>query len=31
MLKLVDQRGPLGVNVDAVLWHDYVSKSRIQI
>ena len=24
MLKLVAQRGPLGINVDAILWHDYM-------
>jgi len=24
MLRLIDQKGPLSVNVDAVQWHDYI-------
>lgn len=30
MLKVVDQKGPLSVNVDAVLWHDYVGRLSAQ-
>ena len=26
MVKVVAQRGPLGVNVNSILWHDYVSE-----
>ena len=34
MVQIVAQKGPLAVNVDAVLWHDYIGevffdKSRI--
>lgn len=26
MVKVVAQRGPLGVNVNSILWHDYVGR-----
>ena len=26
MLRVLNQKGPLSVNVDAVQWHDYVGK-----
>ena len=28
MVKLVAQRGPLGVNVNSILWHDYIGKMQ---
>ena len=27
MLHIIHQKGPLGINVDAVLWHDYIGES----
>ena len=26
MVQIVAQKGPLAVNVDAVLWHDYIGE-----